>query len=426
MSNGLYPCFVQLLYKLPLRTAARHETSRTRTAVTAFFTMDGFVFASWAVRIPAVKAAVGASPASLGIALLGVSVGAIATMALTGALCRRLGSARVIVIAAPWLALALLLPALAHSAVALALGLAVFGIGYGGLNVAMNSLAVDLVAAVRRPIMPSFHASWSLGGLAGAALGGLAAPVLTPLAHFSLVCAGALAVTVVCGRIILAAPLPVSGAGGGTTGPEEEGTTTSIQNGGVFHPAAPARRAGVWRTVVLLGVITLCSTYGEGAVSDWGALHLRDDLGAAQGLAAAGYASFALAEACGRLGGTALLTRLGQTRVLVLGGLVTCVGMIAAALAPVLPLALIGFALAGLGVANAFPTAMARVGILAGPNGVATASTLGYAGFLLGPPTIGFLATAMSLSVALTTVSLLAIVAAALARAASAAGEPAA
>ena len=438
MSNSLYPCFVQLLYKLPLRTAARHETSRTRTAVTAFFTMDGFVFASWAVRIPAVKAAVGASPASLGIALLGVSVGAIATMALTGALCRRLGSARVIVIAAPWLALALLLPALAHSAVALALGLAVFGIGYGGLNVAMNSLAVDLVAAVRRPIMPSFHAAWSLGGLAGAALGGLAAPVLTPLTHFSLVCAGALVVTAVCGRIILATPLPVSSAGGepeqtagpsgsgGTAGPEEAGTTTGIQNGGVFHPAVPTRRAGVWRTVLLLGVIALCSTYGEGAVSDWGALHLRDDLGAAQGLAAAGYASFALAEACGRLGGTALLTRLGQTRVLVLGGLVTCVGMIAAALAPVLPLALIGFALAGLGVANAFPTAMARVGILAGPNGVAAASTLGYAGFLLGPPTIGFLATAMSLSVALTTVSLLALVAVALARAASTASGSAA
>jgi MFS family permease len=437
MSINLYPCFVQLLYKLPIRIAARHETSQARAAITAFFTMDGFVFASWAVRIPAIKAAVGASPASLGVALLGVSAGAIATMALTGALCRRLGSARVTVLAAPWLSLALLLPALAHSAVALALGLVVFGIGYGGLNVAMNSLAVDLVAVVRRPIMPSFHAAWSLGGLAGATLGGLAAPALSPLTHFSIVCAGALVLTVVCGRIILATPLPVAGPGGepeqaagpggsgGSAGPEAEETTTSIQNGSAFRPAAPTRRAGVWRTVLLLGVIALCSTYGEGAVSDWGALHLRDDLGVAQGLAAAGYAAFALAEACGRLAGTALLTRLGQTRVLVFGGLITCVGMIAAALAPVLPLALLGFALAGLGVANAFPTAMARVGILAGPNGVATASTLGYAGFLLGPPTIGFLATAMSLSAALTTVSVLAIVAVALARAASASGPAA-
>ncbi len=146
-------------------------------------------------------------------------------------------------------------------------------------------------------------------------------------------------------------------------------------------------------------MIALCSTYGEGAVSDWGALHLREDLGAAPGLAAAGYAAFALAEACGRLAGSTLLARLGQTRVLVYGGLVTFAGMIAAALSPVLPLALVGFALAGLGVANAFPTAMARVGVLAGPHGVATASTLGYAGFLLGPPVIGFLAGAVSLRV---------------------------
>jgi MFS family permease len=396
---------------------ARNDTNRARAAITAFFAMDGFVFASWAVRIPAVKAAVGASPATLGIALLGVSAGAIATMALTGTLCRRIGSARVTVIAAPWLSLALLLPALAHSAAALALGLVVFGVGYGGLNVAMNSLAVDLVAVIRRPIMPSFHAAWSLGGLAGAALGGLAAPALTPLAHFAIVGAGGLVVTAICGRVLLTTPLPVAGSGVRAPGPQE--STPGLQNGSMLHPAAPARRAGAWHTVLLLGVIALCSTYGEGAVSDWGALHLRQDLSAAPGLAAAGYAAFALAEACGRLFGSTLLARLGQTRVLVFGGLLTCVGMVAAALAPVLPLALVGFALAGLGVANAFPTAMARVGILAGPNGVAAASTLGYAGFLLGPPTIGFLASALSLRVALTTVSVLAIVAVALARAAS-------
>jgi MFS family permease len=428
MSIYLYPCFVQLLYKIPLPLTARNETSRVRVAVTAFFAMDGFVFASWAVRIPAVKAAVGASPATLGIALLGVSVGAIATMALTGALCRRFGSARMVVAGAAWLSLALLLPALARSAVALGLGLAVFGIGYGGLNVAMNSLAVDVVAVLRRPVMPSFHAAWSLGGLAGAALGGLAAPALSPLAHFSLVCLLGLAVTVACGRIVLTTPLPVAqaenavpapgpGGSGGAAGTGEAGAREVKESApGLSRPAG---HAGVWRTVLLLGVIALCSTYGEGAVSDWGALHLREDLGAAAGIAAAGYAAFALAEACGRLAGSTLLARLGQTRVLVYGGVATFVGMITAALAPVLPLALVGFALAGLGVANAFPTAMARVGILGGPHGVAIASTLGYAGFLLGPPAIGFLAGAISLRVALTTVSLLALVAIVLARTAS-------
>jgi MFS family permease len=428
---------VQLLNKIPVPVTVRNDISRVRVAITVFFAVDGFIFASWAVRIPAVKAAVGASPAALGIALLGASGGAIATMMLTGALCRRLGSARVVVAACAWLSLALLLPALARSAPALGLALVVFGIGYGGLNVAMNSLAVDLVAVARRPIMPSFHAAWSLGGLAGSALGGLAAPALSPLAHFSLVCLLGLAVTAVWGRVILATSLPPAhedpvheapaagvrppGAALPTEGIAVEGIAVEeVPNGSV--PARPASfaPAGVWRTVLLLGVIALCSTYGEGAISDWGALHLHEDLGAAAGLAAAGYASFALAEAAGRLAGSWLLARLGQTRVLVYGGLVTCAGMLAAALSPVLPLALAGFALTGLGVANAFPTAMSRVGLLAGPNGVATASTLGYAGFLLGPPIIGFLATGLSLRIALTTVSLLAVLAIMLARAASA------
>jgi MFS family permease len=432
---------VQLLNKIPVPVTVRNDIARARVAITVFFAVDGFIFASWAVRIPAVKAAVGASPAALGIALLGASGGAIATMTLTGALCRRLGSGRVVVAGGAWLSLALLLPALARSAPALGLALIVFGIGYGGLNVAMNSLAVDLVAAARRPVMPSFHAAWSLGGLAGSALGGLAAPALAPLAHFSLVCVLGLAVTAGCGRVILATPLPPAhddpahAAPAADVQPPGEAlpavemaavekaageiAVEEVPNGSGPSPAAPRGRAGVWRTVLLLGVIALCSTYGEGAISDWGALHLHVDLGAAAGLAAAGYASFALAEAAGRLAGSWLLARLGQARVLVYGGLVTCAGMLAAALSPVLPLALAGFALTGLGVANAFPTAMTRVGLLAGPNGVATASTLGYAGFLLGPPLIGFLATGLSLRVALTTVSLLAVLAIVLARAAS-------
>ena len=412
MRDCPYPFFVQLLYKLPRPLTARNGTARLRVAIAVFFAVDGFIFASWAVRIPAVKAAVGASPASLGVALLGASAGAIATMTLTGALCRRFGSARVATAACAWLSLALLLPAVARSALGLGLALVVFGIGYGGLNVAMNSLAVDVVAVLRRAVMPSFHAAWSFGGLAGSALGGLAAPHLSPLPHFAAVCALGLLVTMTCGRVILthpveAPPPPRSGQAPGPGG-----------RGGATGTGSPAGRAGVGRIVVILGVIALCSTYGEGAISDWGALHLRDDLGAAAGLAAAGYAAFALAEACGRLAGTWLLSRLGQTRLLVAGAVVTCAGMLAAALSPVLPLALAGFALTGLGVANAFPAAMGQVGALAGPNGVATASTCGYAGFLLGPPVIGFLASALSLRIALTTVSLLALVAIVLARAA--------
>jgi MFS family permease len=414
-----------------------------RAAATAFFAVDGFVFATWAVRIPAVKAATHASPAALGLALLGLSGGAIATMAISGALCRRFGAGGMTVGSAILLLLALLLPPLARSAPALALALLVFGAAYGSLNVSMNSLAISVVAALRRPVMPSFHAAWSFGGLAGAALGGLLAPYLAPLPHYALVCAGGLAVTAWCGRTLLTQPLAAAGAVTGEIPDPREGAggQGALPDRSVSHDSGGSPDSGVgpdsdvspdsgaghggrasrrgisrgWRVVLVFGLIALCSAYGEGAIGDWGALHLRQDLGAGPRLAAAGYAAFALAEACGRLAGSWLLVRLGQTRVLVLGGLTACAGMLAAALAPSVPVVLAGFALTGLGVANMFPAAMTRAGLVAGPNGVAAASTLGYGGFLLGPPTIGFLATAVGLSTGLTTVSVLALVAALLA-----------
>ena len=397
----------------------QHATSRVRTAVTAFFAFDGFVFATWAVRIPAVKAATGASPAELGVALLGVSGGAIATMALSGMLCRRFGAVRVLLAGAVWLSLALLLPALARSAVALGLALVMFGIGYGCVNVAANTVAVDVVAALRRPVMPSFHAAWSLGGLAGAAVGGLLAPHLSPLPHFAIVTILGLAVTLVAGRVLLTTALPAA-APPDAAPPDAEGdpgaANDEIGPSSAGSRAAAAAAAGVardrahlWRVVLLLGVLAACASYGEGSISDWGALRLHG-LGAGAGLAAIGYAAFALAEASGRLAGTWLLTRFGQRAVLVSGGLATCAGMLCAALAPSIPIVVAGFALAGLGVANAFPAAMTRVGVLAGPHGVAIASTLGYGGFLLGPPLIGFLASAVGLGPSLTTVSVLGLV----------------
>jgi MFS family permease len=321
-------------------------------------------------------------------------------MLISGALCRRLGSRQLTASAGALLSCTLLLPPLAHSAVTLGLALLVFGAAYGCLNVAMNSVAVDVVAAMRRPVMPGFHAAWSFGGLTGAGLGGLLAPHLSPVRHLLLIALVGLAFAVIGGRALLAHTIPA---------PDH---LTSAEE--------PRARLGALRTVQavgLFGVIALCAAYGEGAIGDWGALHLQQNLGAGAGLAATAYAAFALAEACGRLSGITLLERLGRTRVLVLGGLTACAGMLAAALAPVVWLALLGFAATGLGLANLFPAAMTRAGLLAGSGGVAMASTMGYTGFLLGPPLIGFLAGQFGLPAALTTVSALGLAAAFVARA---------
>lgn len=171
-------------------------------------------------------------------------------------------------------------------------------------------------------------------------------------------------------------------------------------------------------------MIALCTAYGEGAMADWSALHLEQDLHAHPGLAAAGYSLFALTMTVGRLTGTAMLERFGQTRTLVLGGATAAAGMLIGALATSVWVALAGFAVAGLGLANIFPVAVGRAGELAGPGGVAAASTLGYGGMLLGPPAIGFLADWFSLPLALTTVAVLAACAAAIAYGARGAAVP--
>ncbi|MYT38356.1 MFS transporter [Streptomyces sp. SID8356] len=364
-----------------------------------FFALDGFLFAGWVVRIPAIKQQTGASASTLGLALLGVSAGAVITMMLTGRLCRRYGSHAVTAACGVLLPLSIALPAQTHSALSLGLVLLVFGAAYGGMNVAMNSAAVDLVAELRRPVMPSFHAAFSLGGVVGAGLGGLVAGGLSASAHLFLLAGIGLLVTAFAGPALLR-HRPARPAYEPST-PRRPGPRQKLD---------PRAR----RIVLLFGVIALCTAYGEGALADWGALHLEQDLGAHPGLAAAGYALFALTMTIGRLTGTLLLERLGQTRTLVLGGLVAAAGMLLGSLAPTAWLALAGFAVTGLGLANIFPVAVGRAGELAGPSGVAAASTLGYGGMLLGPPAIGFLADWFSLPVALTTVALLAAGAAAL------------
>ncbi|MGI5350838.1 MFS transporter [Streptomyces sp. CA-250714] len=374
--------------------AHRPDLRRFRYALTAFFALDGFLFAGWVVRIPAVKAQTGASASALGLALLGVSAGAVATMMVTGRLCSRFGNQPVLLACGFLLPVSVALPPLTHSALTLGLVLLVFGAAYGGMNVALNSTAVDLIAALRRPVMPGFHAAFSLGGMLGAGLGGLLAGQLSATRHLLLLTVTGLIVAALAARPLLRFHLPVARPA------EHTGDAASAQR---------ARMSGrARRLVAVLGLIALCTAYGEGALADWSALHLTDDLGASAALAASGYSVFAGAMTLGRLSGTTLVERLGPGRVLVGGGALGCCGMLLGSLAPSVWLALAGFVLTGLGLANVFPIAIGRAGDLAGPSGVAAASTFGYGGILLGPVAIGFLADWFSLQSALLTVALLA------------------
>jgi MFS family permease len=368
---------------------------RLRAAVAVLFALDGFVFGSWAARVPDVSATTGAGHTALGVALLCLSLGALACMQLTGALCDRLGAGRTAAVAGIAASLCAVLPGLATGVPGLCAGLLAFGAATGAVNVAANSVGVQVEQRAGRPLLSGLHAAFSAGGLLGALVGGLASAVVGVGQHLVAVAVLGLAVMGWAGPVLVAA----------------DPAARAAQQAARTEQDAGRRPTAV---LVVLGAVAGATAYGEGALSDWGALHLREQLHAAPALAAAGYAGFSSAMAVGRLAGGRLVAAVGERRLLVGGALVAAVGALIAVGTSSLPVALGGFVLVGLGLANVFPLAIARAGALGGPRGVALATTVGYTGLLGGPPVIGFLAEQAGLPTALATVALMAVLAAVL------------
>jgi len=351
-----------------------------RFAVLGVFFVNGVVIGTWVVRIPAIQRGLDLSEGQLGLALLGAAVGALVAMPLVGALVSRFGSRRVVGTTAMLLSLSLVLPALAPSMILLVPALAMIGAANGGLDVSMNAQAVAVEDGYGRPIMSSFHAAWSFGGLAGAAAGGLFASVgMGPLPHFTVIAVlSAIAFAAVYKKLLPA------------------GADASEDGAPAF--ARPTR------ALMGLGIISFCVLLGEGAMGDWSAVYLNNNLQTGPGFAAAGYAAFSLAMAFGRLFGDRFTERLGPTRLVRLCGSLAAIGL-GVALAVGQPLiALVGFACAGAGFSIVFPVALSAAGrtkgMAAGPA-LAAVSTTAYTGFLVGPPFIGFVAEWTSLGAAL-------------------------
>lgn len=356
----------------PLRAA--------RLAVVAVFFLNGVALGSWFVRIPAIQEKLGLGEGLLGVGLLGAAVGALVSMPLAGALASRFGSRRVVGTTALLLSLSVVLPALAPGFLLLVPAIAVLGAANGALDVSMNSQAVAVEKGYGRPIMSSFHAAFSFGGLAGASVGGLVASAgAGPLPHLAAVAAVCAAAAAIAYKALLPASADAADEG------------------------APAF-ARPTRALLGLGVISFCVLLGEGAMSDWSAVYLDGTLETGPGFAAAGYAAFALTMAFGRLFGDGLAERLGPVRLVRACGALAAVGLGVALFVGQPVFALLGFACAGAGFSVVFPAALSAAGrtegMAAGPA-LAAVSTAGYTGFLVGPPTIGFAAELIGLGGAL-------------------------
>lgn len=377
------------------------------------FAVSGALFSTWVSRLPALRDQVGAGPADLGTALLAAGAGSLVLMPVTGRLCSRFGSRAVVAGTALPGSVVIVLLSRVTSLPQLVAVLFAWGALFGSWDVAMNVQGSHVERAAGRAWMPRYHASWSVGGVLGAGLGALAAHAgLAVPTHFLL------AAVVSAGAVLagLAAFVP-----DGRTGETDPGA------GGAGEPDRRQVRARLLTPrLLVIGLVTVCATATEGAAADWLALLLTDDLGVDAGAAATGYAVFATAMATARFTGTWLLERLGRVRTVRWAGVVAAVGVATTVLAPGVVVAWAGAALWGLGVALVFPAAMSAGGETPdrAADGIAAVSTIGYGGFLIGPPLIGHLAERIGLAEALWVVAAAAVGMAALAGALRPPGEP--
>lgn len=349
-----------------------------RFAISMLFFCNGCMVGSWAPQLALVQKRLQADLGLFGLTLTGMAMGAIIAMPLTGALIGRQGSASLLRWVAPAMFVSFLGPVLAPSLATLALALLLFGALNGAMDVAMNAHGLAVEGALRRPIMSGLHALWSLGGLLGAGLGSLALAVLVPVQHALLVAALMTALCVYASRFLL--------PGSADAGPA------------AAHFAMPTR------ATIGLGLLCFIALMGEGAVLDWGAIHLRDTYHVVDDVAGLAYAVFAGTMAATRFGGDALRARFGAVALVRASAGLALVGMLCAIAAPGVVLSLIGYGLTGFGIGNLAPVLFAGGGRREPDNparGIAAVTTLGYAGFVAGPPLIGMLARGITLPLAL-------------------------
>jgi len=348
----------------------------TRVTITLFFFADGLLIGSWAARIPAVQQQADLTNARLGLALFAAALGALAAMPLAGWLCELIGSRRVTVAALLAGSGSLFLASLANGLAGLAAALFIFGVGFGAINVSANAQGLALERLYGRSILSSFHAAFSAGGLAGAGLGAIAAGMgIEPRAHL-----GALAIVLALGGL----------AGGRRLLPRDADDPGPRQT--LVRPP---------RVLLALGAAAFFTLLAEGAAVDWSAVYLSHSLGATTAVAALGYAGFSLAMASSRTVGDRLNEQLGPVALARWGSVLAASGLTFALVVGSTPAALVGLAAMGAGLVPVLFRAAGSTPGVSASVGVAAVSTVGWLGFLSGPPAIGFAASAVGLRTAL-------------------------
>jgi MFS family permease len=348
------------------------------------FFVNGMVLAIWATNIPGMKQALALTDSELGFALSAFAAGTMLTMFLAGVLVTRLGSRKTLLMGGLLVALSLPLCAMAESAVALAATIFLLGVTNSILDVSMNTHGAVIEAQKGRPLMSSFHAVFSIGGLAGAST------VATLLSDKL----GVIQCLSIAGALMAVATLVVARSLGNLQPEVTVGERVAVQ------------KSFAWPNRLLLCIagLTFLALFIERTVIDWSSLYLTDVSHSSTNIAAFAFGAFSLAMAIGRLSGDFMIRRFGINWVLTASGAVGALGLVLAMLIPQPGTSIVGFILVGIGLSNMTPLlySQASRAYPGAPGlGLAMNGTLGYAGFLLAPPVIGFMSDSVGLKMAM-------------------------
>lgn len=360
---------------------------RALSAIALVFLINGTVFASWISRIPAITDRHGLSSGEVGTALMAIAIGAIISFAIAGIGINRNGSATTTLVFGSLFALMLPLIGLAPSIWFLLPVFVLFGSGNGGMDVAMNAQGVEVEQTLGRSIINSLHGFFSLGGVVGAGIAGLAAGLgISQTVHLPVV-----GFVAAAGLWWLRPNLIPD---------------THLERAALDEPVFTLPPRAMWA----LGVIAFCSAVGEGAMADWSALYLDDQLDTGGGVAALGFAAFSFAMLIGRFSGDGLVDRYGSPLMVRVGATISSVGLALGLIINTPVAVIISFAFVGLGLSVLFPLVFKSAASFPGVSrgkAVAGVATIGYTGFLVGAPVLGWIAEPTSLRVSMVIVVLL-------------------
>ncbi len=361
-----------------------------RLCISSFFFFVGFLYANWVARLPELQRLYDISNATLGTLLLCWAAGAIVAMPFAGWLTVFFGSHRLSQITA-W-GFCLFAPAIPlFSNIWLIGGLFFFlGLNNGALDVSINGQAVYVERLYGKPIMSSFHAVFSIGMALGAGAGAVFAKLNVSLFSHLLI------ISALC-ALLLAWAMRHLIKDEDANSSNTDAKDTHTEGGHTFRLPTKA--------ILPLGIIAFCAMTGEGSMADWSAIYMNKTLGMSEPFSALAFGAFATSMTVGRIFGDNFITNFGKRRVLIYSSLLAFFGLVLSLVVLNEYIVLVGFFSVGLGLANVVPIVYSTAGNTEGVSpsvGIAMATTIGYAGFFIGPPVIGFLADAFSLQMGLT------------------------